>query len=234
LAKKVDKMSTSKHIVRSYDEEFEALGRMMMNMGQATITQIGEAQKALINQDTRLAQQVVDRDQSIDELYGKADQHIINMLARRQPMANDLRVIIASQKIASELERIADYAANIAGHAVTLADIPETDDLPLAQVEVMLKNALQMLADAMQIYNDKETKPVAPIWDQDQKINAAFSKLIEELSSLMIADAGATQSHTAMLFIGRCCERMGDHIKNMAEHLHYMFTGDSFYPADCQ
>ena len=205
-----------------------------MNMGLTAKMQIEDAHKALIDFDTGLARKVEDREQNIDELYAKADQHIINMLARRQPVANDLRVVVASQKIASELERIADYAANIAGHVIKLADNNGADSLPLDQVEVMAQTALLMLTEAMQIYNDKVEKPVASIWKQDERINAAFSKLIEELSRLMIADAGATQKHTSMLFIGRCFERIGDHIKNMAEHLHYMFTGDSFSPVDCQ
>jgi phosphate transport system protein len=226
-------MSTVKHIVKSYDEEFDALGRMIVNMGQTATIQIEEALKALLNADTRLAKQVIDREPSIDELYRKADEHIIGMLARRQPLANDLRVIVASQKIAAELERIGDYAANIAGHIIRVADEFRNKALPLPSIEVMIENALQMLAAAMQIYKDKENKSVASIWKQDQVINDAFSELIEALSRLMVADTKTTQSHTAMLFIGRCCERIGDHIKNMAEHLHYMLTGDSFNLENC-
>jgi phosphate transport system protein len=226
-------MSTSKHIVKSYDEEFDALGRMIVNMGQTAATQIEAALKALLKADTGLAKEVLAREKGIDELYHKADAHIITMLARRQPLANDLRVIVASQKIAAELERIADYAANIAGHTIRMADVSAGKTLPLPSIEVMLENALQMLAAAMQIYKEKEKRSVVAIWKQDQIINEAFTELIEALSRLMVADARATQRHTAMLFIGRCCERIGDHIKNMAEHLHYMLTGESFRLEDC-
>ncbi|MDJ0783895.1 MAG: phosphate signaling complex protein PhoU [Desulfosarcinaceae bacterium] len=224
-------MTTAKHIVRSYDEELDTLHQTIVAMGRLANTQIGEALRALNTADTALARKVVDRDEEMNALHQTADQQVLGMLAKRQPLASDLRVIVASQKIASELERIADYAANIAGHAVRVAD--SVKDLPLQHVASMVRDALQMLSDCMQVYDRNNAAAIGPIWQQDENINAAFAELIEELSRQMTADAGASQDHTAMLFIGRSCERIGDHIKNMAEHLHYMSTGESFFTREC-
>lgn len=219
-------MNKDKHIVKSYDHELDSLRIQIAQMGDVTKSQIEDALNSLIRGDLKTAQMVIDRDKRVNQLQHNIDRLIVNMLAKRQPLASDLRVIIASQWITTDLERISDYAVNIATHSMNIFN--ETKSLPISLVEDMARCAIQMLTDILQAYDANDQNSVKSVWKADQKINTGFSALIEELSQLMINDQKGIQTYTDMLFIGRSCERIGDHIKNIAEHLFYMITGDNF------
>jgi phosphate transport system protein len=213
------------HIVKSYDHELKNLKFKILEMGKACDEQFSQAIKSLKNRDHELAQKVIADDTKINTLQHEVENLTINLLAMRQPLAIDLRNVIASLKMASDLERIADYAANMGRHVYDLNSV-ELDE-PIDIIFCMAAHAFEMLKGVMESYQELNVEKAACAWRIDSKINRGYEELIECLRAMMTEQRGKIREATALLFIGRCCERIGDHIKNIAEHIHYVVTGSA-------
>lgn len=213
------------HIVKSYDHELKNLKFKILEMGTACGYQLSEAVKSLKNRDHELTKKIIAEDAKVNTLQHEVEQMTINLLAMRQPLAIDLRNVIASLKMASDLERIADYAANMARHVNELNSIPLSDSINI--IFDMADQALGMLNDVMRAYQELNIEQAAHVWKLDSEINRGYVELIEFLRAMMTEQRGKIREATALLFIGRCCERIGDHIKNIAEHIHYVVTGSA-------
>ena len=205
----------NEHIVRSYDEDLRRLRDMAARMGGLAERQVADATRALVRRDTDLASEVVQRDVQIDALEREIEAFCVQLLALRQPVASDLRVIISVMKVSNDLERIGDYAANAAKRAIVLASLRMTH-----LVQENLKAAMDALVN-----NDAEA--AERVWAADEPIDTIHNGIFRELLTFMMEDPRNISAATHMLFIAKNLERIGDHTTNIAERIHYAVRGDS-------
>lgn len=214
------------HIVKSYDRELDLLKGKLGEMGRAAEIQIVNAVKALVKGDELLASDTVKKDDGINRWQEEVDTLTLRMLLSRQPMATDLRRIIAGQKIAADLERIADYAANIAKHSLDLKSLPEC--APVEHIHEMAEIAADMIRQVMSAYTHGDLETAVTVWHRDDAIDSLYTTLIKALHDCMNDQCGNITPFTRLLFVARCCERIGDHITNIAESTYFMITGRSY------
>ena len=217
----------TKHIVKSYDEDLDMLKSRLSEMGKEVQDQISKAGRALQNRDGGLADVIIVCDEKVNVLQQEVEEHSIRILATRQPMAQDLRYVIAGLKVASELERIADYAANIARHISDLDHHLDIDH-PIASIIEMVELTKGMLADIMVAFSKVDAQRAIAVWHRDDQIDQIYAGLLSDLRARMSEDPGNIRSYTGLIFIARCCERIGDHITNIAENVHYIEHGKTY------
>jgi phosphate transport system protein len=214
------------HTVRSYDQELELLQSKLLQMGKVTEEQLKKAIEALVSKDSGLAVDVIYSDSRVNELQAEVDSLTVRMLAMRQPMALDLRSIISALKIAAELERIADYAANIGKNVFDLNHVSLEE--PVKQIIQMAEVAGQMLNDVMRTYQETDVSKALDVWNRDEEINGIYANILSQLRSYMKVDSDNIKTYTSLIFVSRCCERIGDHIKNIAESVYYIEHGKAY------
>jgi phosphate transport system protein len=214
----------TEHIVRSYDEELQRLETMLIRMGGLVEAQLGDALSALGRRDTVLAEAVIGNDQAIDELNFDIDEFVVRMLALRQPMANDLRAIVAALRIAGDLERIGDYAANISKRTVALSHSQIIK--PLAGVVRMGKVAQQILKEVLDAISRRDAHTAKIAWGRDSEVDEMYTSVFRELLTYMMEDPRNITPCTHLLFMAKNIERIGDHATNIAETVYYMVTGE--------
>jgi phosphate transport system protein len=197
-------------------------------MGEVCQAQLKRAVRSLVERDTHLAEAIIEADTEVNRFQKEVDEMTARTLATRQPMAVDLRQVIAALKIATDLERVADYAKNIAKH------VPELNhtslEKPVDAIIRMTETAGSMLQDILRAYAETDDKAAVDVWHRDDEIDAAYAELLGELKSGMKADASNIKAYTSLLFVARCCERIGDHITNVAENVYYIKNGEHLYP----
>lgn len=213
-----------RHIVKSFGEELDRLQAIIREMGGETRQQLLGAADALRNRDAAAAVTVIDRDCRVDELHQTVDDLTVRMLALRQPMADDLRLIVSSLRIASDLERVADYAANIARLVSEISG--RGMGAAIDGILRMTGHAAEMLDDVMRAYETLDNKLAADVWRRDTVIDREYEGLIRDLRNFMTDNPDSVTACTALLFVSRCCERIGDHITNVAENIHFIVTGE--------
>jgi phosphate transport system protein len=215
------------HTVRSYDQELDLLISRISEMGKVAEEQLAKAIKALITKDSQLAVNVISGDVQVNDLQNAVDRLTVRMLAMRQPMGSDLRHIISALKIAAELERIADYAANIAKNVMDLDHVSLEE--PVGRIIRMAELASHMLKDVIDAYRGSDVRKAIAVWHRDEDINEVYADLLSHLRSYMKADSDNINTYTSLIFAARCCERIGDHIKNVAESVYFITHGESSY-----
>jgi phosphate transport system protein len=213
----------SQHIVKSFDEELKRLTNTIARMGGLAEAQIANGIQALIKRDTELAANVVEADQKIDELEREVDDQAIQMLALRQPMASDLRAIVVALRIASDVERIADYAANVAKRAIALSQMSPVR--PVHAVPRMGRVVQEMVKDVLDAYANRDVDKAVAVWNRDEELDEMYSSLFRELLTYMMEDPRNITASTHLLFIAKNIERIGDHATNVAEMVHYLVRG---------
>lgn len=212
------------HIVKSYDEDLRRLREMIARMGGLAERAVADSTAALLRRDTDLAAAVVQRDAELDAMEREIERFCAELLARRQPMAVDLRLILACMKISSDLERIGDYARNCAKRAIVVAQQPGLGSLNgfsrMAElVQENLKNAIDALVE-----NDAEKAD--EVWRSDASIDGIYNGIFRELLTFMMEDPRNITAATHLLFIAKNMERVGDHATNIAERVHYAVLGE--------
>jgi len=215
----------TEHIVRSYDEELQRLETMLIRMGGLVEAQLGDALTALGRRDAALAEAVIANDQSIDDLNFDIDEFVVRMLALRQPMANDLRTIVAALRMAGDLERIGDYAANISKRTVALSHSQVIK--PPAGVVRMGKVAQQILKEVLDAITRRDPDKAKAAWGRDSEVDEIYTSVFRELLTYMMEDPRNITSCTHLLFMAKNIERIGDHATNIAETVYYMVTGEA-------
>lgn len=213
----------SEHIVKSYDEELKRLNQIITRMGGLTEAQLSTALDAMRNRDTEMAARIVEADHKIDALEQEVDSNVVRMLALRQPMATDLREIVVALKISSDLERIADYATNVAKRTMALAQSAPVR--PAHAVPRMGRLAQAMIKDVLDAYNDRDTAKAIDVWQRDEELDEMYTSLFRELLTYMMEDPRSITPCTHLLFIAKNIERVGDHATNIAEYVHFMIEG---------
>ncbi|MCU0587178.1 MAG: phosphate signaling complex protein PhoU [Syntrophobacteraceae bacterium] len=215
----------TEHTVRSFSNELKALDQSIQEMGRLVISQIGDAMKAIVDLDLERASAVIQRDRSVDDLERAVDQMTVRLLALRQPVALDLRVIMAALRVSIDLERIADYAANIAKRVRDLKQAPMAK--PMAEIVRMGDHARAMLDDVLRAYLTRDAELALQVWGRDDEIDRIYTGLLYTLRDSMAADQQAVTPCSHLLLVAKCMERMGDHITNIAEHIQFLVRGVS-------
>ncbi len=211
------------HIVSSYDDELHQLNDYIIRMGGLVEQQLAAAVEALVRRDTEKAQEVVAGDAAIDILEQELEDNAVRVIALRQPMANDLRVVVSALKISADLERIGDYAKNIAKRAVALNQIPPIQ--PTHAVPRMAKLVQSMIKDTLDAYVAHNADGALDVWYRDEEVDQMYTSLFRELLTYMMEDPRNITPCTHLLFIAKNIERMGDHTTNIAETIHFIATG---------
>lgn len=213
----------SEHIIKSYDEELARLRNMIVEMGGLSEAQLSAAIDAVAKRDSELAASVVEGDARVDELQRELDNLAIRLLALRQPMARDLREIFAALKIAADLERICDYAANVAKRSIALSQTPPIQ--PVHALPRMGALALALIKDVIDAYVERDADKALDVWRRDEELDEMYSSLFREFLTYMMEDPRNIGACTHLLFMAKNIERIGDHATNIAEDLYYLVHG---------
>ncbi len=213
----------TEHIVRSYDEELDRVTNAILEMGGLVEQQLSAAITALTRRDVDLATRVVDEDRKVDTLESEIDQLVIRIMALRQPVAVDLRVITASLKLASDLERMGDYAANVAKRTIPLNEVEPLR--PIRAIARMCQTVEGMIRDVLDAYRDRDVERAMAVWRRDEDVDEMYNSLFRELLTYMMEDPRHITGCTHLLFIAKNIERVGDHATNIAETINFMVSG---------
>jgi phosphate transport system protein len=217
----------SRHIVRTYEEELDLLKAQVLQMGRMAHRQLDRALETVISRDSSEAESIMADDAPIDALQKEIDRLTLAMLAKRQPMALDLRNIVSGIRMASDLERIADYSANIARHSMELNSVDIQK--PVEKIIEMTEKAKKMLSSVMSAYQDADPELAREVWHEDEAIDRSYAALLKDLREFMTGEAEHAKPFTALMFVARCCERIGDHIQNLAENVHFITTAHMYH-----
>ena len=218
----------TEHTVKAFDEDITRLRGLIAEMGGLAEVAIQESLQALVNGDVELAQQVVERDKKLDALESEVDKLAVRVLALRAPLADDLREIIAALKIAGVVERIGDYAKNIARRVGDVEDRKRFD--PLTLLPVMGEVAAEMVHDVLTAYAARDPVLAREVIQRDERVDTFYDSIFRNLVSYMVENPATISSAAQLLFVARNIERIGDHATNVAEMVHYAATGE--YPPD--
>ena len=212
------------HIVRSFDQELELLDKKIAQMGGQVEQLLARGFDALERRDPQLAEGIVAEDRKVDALEGEIQDLTIQMIARRQPMAIDLRHIMTVLKIAGDLERTGDLAKNIAKRALAVSG--ENHPKPLMTgLKHMVELALSQLKDVLDAYAERDADKALVVWRHDEQIDAMYNSLFRELLTYMMEDPRNIGLCTHLLFGAKNIERIGDHTTNIAENVYYLVHG---------
>ncbi len=217
---------TDQHIVHAYDEELEALGRKIAEMGGLAEKMLSDAMDSLVDYDARLAQTTVDSDLRLDILQREIEELGVLTIARRQPVAVDLREIIAAIRISADLERVGDLAKNIAKRAIkTHSDL----QVPRATVGLrsMHEAAAILLKDVLDAYAQRDAERARNVWTHDAELDSLHDSVFRDLLTFMMEDPRNITFCTHLLFVSKNIERIGDHATNIAETVIYLVTGEA-------
>jgi phosphate transport system protein len=211
------------HTVKSYDDELSRLTGIITQMGGMAENQLAMAIQAMVKRDSELAAHTIERDVQVDNLERDADNFVVRLLALRQPVATDLRTIVTALRIASDLERIADYAANVAKRAIALNQVPPVR--PMHSIPRMGEVVQAMIKDTLDAYVARDVDKAMAVWQRDEEVDEMYNSLFRELLTYMMEDPRSITTCTHLLFIAKNIERMGDHATNIAELIHYQVNG---------
>jgi phosphate transport system protein len=219
-------MESPKHTMKTFDVELDLLKSKVKEMGGICSEQLDKALKALDSRDGGLVEEIIRGDERVDTLQDEVDELTVRLLALRQPMAQDLRNIVSALKMAAEFERVADYSVNIAKYVPTLNSIPLQE--PIGTIRRMAEIALHMLEDVVRAYERLDVDTTVTVWHRDDEIDDIYEALLDDLRKMMSDDGAMIKAGTSLLFVARCCERIGDHIANVADNVHYIISGVSY------
>jgi phosphate transport system protein len=217
------------HIARAYDNDITSLKTMLAQMGGLAEEQLDSAITALSRRDTALADQVIARDDRIDSLEREIEEKAILTIAKRQPMALDLREIMVAIRVSSDIERIGDLAKNTAKrtHAVS-EPLPRRLSTGLARMGAMAQGQLKEVLDA---YARGDDAKAMAVWRADEDLDALYNSIFRELLTYMMEDPRNISQCTHLLFGAKNLERIGDHTTNIAENIHYLVHGKTISEA---
>ena len=215
------------HIVKSYDDEQKRLLGETLRMGEMAAAQLEAALDVVQRRDDKAAERIIANDEAIDALEQEVS-HDVMKLALRGPMARDLREILSAIRIASDIERIGDYAANVAKRSRALNLAPP---LPhIAGLHALGTLAVKQVRDVLLAYRDSDIEAAQRVRARDAEIDVAYTGLFRELLTYMMEDARAITPCTHLLFMAKNIERIGDHATNIAENVWFLVKGEEPLP----
>lgn len=215
---------TEQHILRAFDRDLEAIQSMVMRMGGMVEAAILEAAEALESRDEDLAEKVRAGDRAIDALEERINEEAARLIALRAPAASDLRTVLSVMKIAASLERVGDYAKNMAKRANVLGHMTA---IPGAggSLRRMARTVVQMLSDALDAFNTRDVALAGDVRNRDREVDQIYNALFREFLTHMMEDPRNITACMHLHFIAKNVERMGDHATTIAEQVIYLVTG---------
>jgi phosphate transport system protein len=215
------------HIVKSYDEERSRLTNEILRMGEMAAAQLESALDVVERRDDKAAERIIANDEAIDTLEHEVSQDVMK-LALRGPMARDLREILSALRIAADIERVGDYAANVAKRSTALNLAPP---LPYTRgLTVLGELAVRQMREVLVAFRDNDPVAAQRVRAQDAEIDTVYTGLFRELLTYMMEDPRAITPCTHLLFMAKNIERIGDHATNIAENIWFMVKGDEPLP----
>jgi len=215
------------HIVKSYDEEQQRLVAEIVRMGEMAVAQLEAALDVIEKRDENAAQRIVANDEAIDAIEHQIS-HDVMRLALRGPMARDLREILAGLRIPADIERIGDYAANVAKRSIALNKAP-----PLPQIQglrALGRLAVVQVQRAIEAYRDNDAAAAQALREDDVRLDTQYTALFRELLTYMMEDPRNITPCTHLLFMAKNLERIGDHATNIAENVWFLVHGEQALP----
>jgi phosphate transport system protein len=213
------------HIVTSFDDDLKRLDNIIAEMGGLAEVLLANAMEALMKRDSEKANQVILNDKQLDALEAEVDDLAVQMLALRQPMAEDLRVVITALRTASIIERIGDYAKNIAKRTVAISQAAPVG--PTKTIGRMGKQVQNMIKNVLDAYITRDAVKAEDVRASDGEVDALHTSLFRELLTYMMEDPRNITACTHLLFVAKNIERMGDHATNIAENVHFLVKGNA-------
>jgi phosphate transport system protein len=219
----------SQHTIRNFDVELRFLANQIGGMGGYAERMVDEAVSALVSGDTALARKVVLDDAFLDEKEREIGEKAVIIIAKRQPMAADLREILGAIRISGDLERIGDLGKNIAKRVVAITEARQPVRL-LRGVSSLTELALTQLKEVLDAYASRSAEKLGLVRDRDEEIDAMYTSLFRELLTYMMEDPRNISACTHLIFCAKNIERIGDHATNIAETVYHIVTGASMPP----
>ena len=214
------------HTVKAYDKELDTLERRIAEMGGIAEKMVVDAMDALSQADLALAHQVVATDPRLDALQREIEEHAVLTIARRQPMAVDLREIIGAIRVAGDLERVGDLAKNIAKRSMKIgleARVPRA----IVGLKHMNEVATELMKDVLDAYAQRDVERARAVWERDAELDALEDSVFRDLLTHMMEDPRNISFCAHLLFCSKNIERIGDHATNIAETVFYLVTGST-------
>ena len=215
--------SQHEHIVKSFDSELERLYGEITRMGELATSQLDAAIDVMTRRDSKAAERVVANDIAIDDLEHEVSNDVLRLLALRQPMARDLREVYGALRISSDIERIGDYAANVAKRSIALnagAVVAASQGLP-----ALARTANTLVRDAILAFRNRDDALALDVRNRDAELDAQYTGLFRQVLTYMMEDPGTITSCAHLLFMAKNIERIGDHATNIAENTWFIVHG---------
>jgi phosphate transport system protein len=212
------------HTLKAFDEDLDRLRALIAEMGGLAEHAIGEAMRCLIQRDVEGAMAVVEGDRKLDRLEIEAERRVVQLIALRAPMAGDLREAVAALKISGVVERIGDYAKNIARRVPLLEDSSQFE--PLSLLPEMARIATQMVHDVLDAFVRRDAEAAVRVVERDQAVDDFYDSIFRTLLTFMMEKPQTIGQSAHLLFVARSLERVGDHATNIAEMVYYAATGE--------
>jgi phosphate transport system protein len=212
------------HTVKAFDDDIDRLRGLVAEMGGRVELALEEAMQALVQQDSKLALRVIEGDQRIDALEAEVEKLVVQIIALRAPMANDLREVIAALKIVGVVERIGDYAKNIAKRSRVISGQRSIE--PLSLLPTMAQIANEMVHDALDAFATRNAVLASAVVERDILVDNFYNSIFRTFVTYMVENPKTITECAHLLFIAKNIERIGDHATNVAEMVYYAATGD--------
>jgi phosphate transport system protein len=212
------------HTLKAFDEDLSELTRRLSEIGALAEQAVADASTALIKQDVELAAQVIARDTAIDLLQREIEEKVVLTIARRQPMAVDLREVVAALRVCNDLERVGDLAKNIAKRVSVLDSAGRLQNLTVG-INRMAERVLKQLNNVLDAYVFRDVEKALAVWRADENIDATCTSLFRDLLTYMMEDPRNVTLCIHLMFCAKNIERMGDHATNIAETVYYVAEG---------
>ncbi len=217
-------MSFENHIMTQFDDELEGIRTRLMEMGGKVEQQLQNAVRAVIEGDSALAEEVIKEEQLVDEMEVDIDEACILIIARRQPAASDLRLVMMVTKAINDLERIGDEAKKIANHAVILSEQDGTSE-GYKEVRHLGRSVTRMLSNALDAFARFDVEAAMKTLVEDNQIDLEYKTALRELVTYMMEDPRSISRVINILWVFRSLERIGDHTQNLCEQIVYVVKG---------
>ena len=217
----------AEHTLKRFDEELERLSATISEMGGLAENQLAQSLVALPARDTEIAEKIIGDDPRVDALDNAVQEQTVKLLALRQPMAIDLRVILSSIKIAAALERIADYAKNNAKRSIVLTQTT-TPPAAVSGIDRLGRLVLAALKDVLDAFAHGDVDKAHDVWQRDEEIDQVYTGLFRELLTYMMEDPRTITACSHLMFMAKNIERAGDHVTNIAELVSFRTLGHGF------
>jgi phosphate transport system protein len=217
------------HTVASFDEDLGQIDHLIRDMGDLSGSMVSASTSALLLSDNALAQRVISDDVVMDAKQRELDERAITLIAKRQPMAQDLRSVVGAIRMAADFERVGDLAKNIAKRVGAVGETAAPKVLTNS-IDAMAELVLNQVSSVIELYVARDAQALATLRDDDEKIDIKYTAVFRELLTYMMEDPRNITACTHLLFCAKNLERIGDHVTNIVENAYYVITGSQLPP----